>query len=299
MSLAALSCAVGVGGAVAGAAPAQAAAGQAAIVDQRSGVKIFNLDSTTWKGNGVWAWNKPKTAAWSNLSDVKFRTYGGRKVVLAVASGGAAGIIDYSTKKTTWSASPGGNPHAIELLPNGAVVVASSAGKLTAYGKGKTSGRTYSFADAHAVLWEPGTKRLWALGGNQLCSFKVGGTATAPTLSGKVCAKTPSGGGHDLSPVYGQSAQLWLSTGSHVYTYNLNRGTFSKASGSIDNSQIKSIGNISGGLVITAKVTKANSDGTWGTNKVSLYKLNGSSAGSRTYTGAAIYKARPVVWNYR
>ncbi|MFD2768235.1 DUF6528 family protein [Micromonospora eburnea] len=298
MGLAALSCAVGVGGAVAMSAPAQAAAGQAAVVDQRSGVKIFSLGSSSWKGSPLWSWNAPRTAAWKNVSDVKFRTYGGRKVVLVTASGGRAAIIDYSTKKTRWTASPGGNPHAIELLPNGAVVVASSSGKLTAYGKGKSSGRSYSFPSAHAVLWEPGTKRLWALGGTKLCSYKVGGSATSPTLTGKACRTTPSGG-HDLSPVYGASAQLWLSTTSHVYTYNINRGTLSRASGYIDNSRIKSVGNHAGGLVVTTRVTKANSDGTWGTGNVWLYKLNGSYVGNRYRPGAAIYKARPVVWSYR
>ncbi|MFU8850409.1 DUF6528 family protein [Micromonospora sp. SL1-18] len=279
-------------------ASAQAATGRVAIVDQRSGVKIFSLGSSSWKGSPLWSWSPARTAAWSNLSDVKFRSYGGRNVVLVTASGGRAAIIDYSTRKTRWTASPGGNPHAIELLPNGAVVVASSSGRLTAYGKGRTSGRTYSFPSAHAVLWEPGTRRLWALGGTRLCSYKVGGTATSPTLTNKSCRTTPSGG-HDLSPVYGTSAELWLSTTSHVYTYNINRGTLRRASGYIDNSQIKSVGNHAGGLVVTTKVTKKNSDGTWGNGNVWLYKLNGSYVGNRYRPGAAIYKARPVVWSYR
>jgi hypothetical protein len=147
------------------------------------------------------------------------------------------------------------------------------------------------------VLWDPTINRLWALGGTKLCSYRVGGSATSPTLTGKACRTTASGG-HDLSPMYGHAA-LWLSTSGHVYSYNINRGTLLTASGSIDNRSIKSVGNQPGGLVITTKVTKANSDGTWGNGNIWLYNQNGSYVGNRFVRGAAIYKARPVVWSYR
>jgi hypothetical protein len=281
-----------------GPTPAFAASGRVAVVDQRNGIQMFDLSSSSWNGRkSLWSFN-PSGHAWSNLSDVRFRSYGGRNTVLVTASGGMAATVDYATRRVTWSQDVGGNPHSMELLPTGAVVIASSAGRLTAYGKGRHTPHSVSFTDAHAVLWNAATHRLWALGGTRLCSFAVAGTATSPRLTGRSCTTVPSGA-HDLSPVYGSSTQLWFSTHSHVYQYNINRGTRTRARGYIDEAYIKSVGNQPGGLVVTSQVSRANSDGTWGTANVWLYKQNGAYAGNRYRAGAAIYKARPVVWERR
>jgi hypothetical protein len=278
--------------------PAFAASGRVAVVDQRHGIQMFNLANSSWNGRApLWSFNR-SGRAWSNLSDVRFRSYGGRNTVLVTASGGMAATVDYATRRVTWSQNVGGNPHSMELLPSGAVVIASSAGRLTAYGKGRHTPHSVSFANAHAVLWNAATHRLWALGGTRLCSFAVTGTATSPRLTGRSCVAVPSGA-HDLSPVYGSSTRLWFSTHSHVYRYDISRGTRSRAPGYIDEASIKSVGNQPGGLVITSQATHGNSDGTWGTGNVWLYRQNGSYAGNRYRAGAAIYKARPVVWERR
>ena len=280
---------------------AQAASDRVAVVDQRYGVRIFSAGVSRWTaGSAQWSWKRPAGSGWKNLSDVKFRKQGSRYVVLVAASGGRAGIVDYATRKVRYQVTPGGNPHAIELLPNGAVVVASSdPGKLTLYGKGRTSpAATKAFAKAHAVYWDSAIKRLWAAGGTRLCSYKVSGAATAPKLTNAACRKV-TGNVHDLSPVYGTSANLWMSNTSHVYRYDINRNRFQRAAGYIDTSKIKSVGNHSGGLVVTTKVSGANRDGTYGNGNVWLYRLNGSYVGNRYLSGAAIYKARPVVWSYR
>lgn len=57
-----------------------------AIVDQRNGVLVFNLSSSRWSGRAKWTF-KPTGRAWKNLSDVRFRKYGGRTAVLVTASG--------------------------------------------------------------------------------------------------------------------------------------------------------------------------------------------------------------------
>ncbi|TVT27178.1 hypothetical protein FNH05_30970 [Amycolatopsis rhizosphaerae] len=283
---------------VASVTPAYAASGRVAVVDQRHGVLIFDLADGTWNGSPRWQFH-PSGNGWQNPSDVKFRTYGGRNTVLVTASGGMAATVDYATRRVTWSQYVGGNPHAMELLPGGAVVVASSTGnRLTVYGKGGHTGRTYPFGDAHAVLWNAATQRLWALGGTKLCSYAVRGTATAPTLTGKSCVDVPSGA-HDLAPVHGTATQLWFSTTRHVYRYDINRGTSVRAPKYIDNRSIKSIGNQPGGLVITTQVRHGNADGTWGNGNVWLYRQDGAYVGKRSRTGAAIYKARPVVWESR
>ncbi|RSM49765.1 hypothetical protein DMB66_44655 [Actinoplanes sp. ATCC 53533] len=288
----------GVAAVLAAPAPASAASGFVAIVDQRNGILVFNLASSRWSGRAKWTF-KPTGPAWKNLSDVRFRKYGGRTTVLVTASGGMAATVDYKTHKVTWKQNVGGNPHAMELLPTGAVVVASSkTGRLTAYGKGRHTGRSVAFPDAHAVVWNAASGRLWALGGTALCSYAVRGTATAPRLAGKSCVRAPKGG-HDLAQVQGAPSKLWFSSKSHVYQYDINSRTGARAAGYIDNAKIKSVGNQPGGLVITTQVKGANADGTWGNGNVWLYNQNGSYAGNRYRAGAAIYKARPVVWEAR
>ncbi|HWO23026.1 MAG TPA: DUF6528 family protein [Kofleriaceae bacterium] len=203
-------------GAILAAAPAPraaAASGPVAIVDQRHGVMIFNLASQNWnRDKPSWSWS-PRGDSWRNLSDVKFRSYGGRNTLLVTASSGRAATVDYATRRVTWTATPGGNPHSIELLPSGAVVVASSAtGRLTVYGKGhETSDSHVELPDAHAVLWDAKLNQLWALGGNQLCRYSVEGPEARPKLRRAGCVSTPPGG-HDLSPVHGNPAEMWLST---------------------------------------------------------------------------------------
>ncbi|MGC4806468.1 DUF6528 family protein [Micromonospora sp. DT233] len=280
---------------------AQAASDRVAVVDQRYGVRIFSAGASRWTaGSALWSWKRPAGSGWKNLSEVKFRKQGSRYVVLVAASGGRAGIVDYSTRKLRRQFVPGGNPHAIELLPTGAAVVASSdPGKLTLYGKGRTSpAATKSFAKAHAVYWDSTIKRLWAAGGTRLCSYKVSGTATSPRLTNAAC-RSVTGNVHDLSPIYGSPAGLWMSNTRHVYQYDINRNQFWRAPGSIDTNKIKSVGNHSGGLVFTTRVVGKNGDGTYGHGNVWLYQLNGSYVGNRYLAGAAIYKARPVVWSYR
>ncbi len=288
----------GVAGVVAAPAPAFAASGSVAIVDQRHGILVFNLASSTWSGRAKWKFNRTGRA-WKNLSDVKFRRYGGRTTVLVTASGGMAAVVDAKTRKVTWSQNVGGNPHAMELLPNGAVVVASSAtGRLTLYGKGGHTGHPVKLPHAHAVQWNAASGRLWALGGTALCSYAVAGTATAPRLTGESCVRAPKGG-HDLTQVHGAPSKLWFSSTKHVYQYDITSRTGVRAAGYIDTSKVKSVGNQPGGLVITTQVKGANADGTWGNGNVWLYNQDGSYAGNRYRAGAAIYKARPVVWEAR
>ncbi|HWO23025.1 MAG TPA: hypothetical protein VNO30_29995 [Kofleriaceae bacterium] len=51
--------------------------------------------------------------------------------------------------------------------------------------------------------------------------------------------------------------------------------------------------------MITTQVKDKNSDDTWGTGNIWLYRQDGSYVGNRYRARAAIYKARPVVWDRR
>jgi hypothetical protein len=299
----------------------RAPSGQVGIVDQNHGrVMIFDVAFRDWNREAQWSWT-PHGAGWVNLSDVKFRSYGGRNTVLVAASGGKVATVDLTTRRETWSAEPGGNPHAIELLPTGAVAVASSTGgRLTLYGKDQhQASDTEKFERAHAVLWDPDNRLLWALGGDQLCSYRIGGSANAPRFdAGKRCKQLPLDGprqngeslaeavdAHDLSPVHGNPAEMWFSTRHAVYLYNIRQSSIRRVPGSISQPDIKSVGNQAGGWVVTSQVKHANPPPhgktipSWGSPNIWLYNPDGSYLGNRFVRGAAIYKARPVVWERR
>src|SRR5690606_9154339 len=64
------------------------------------------------------------------LDDVRLRlnpTPGGQRLI-ACDSNGLAVIASYPTGQRLWSRRVGGNPHAVELLPDGNIAVASSHG---------------------------------------------------------------------------------------------------------------------------------------------------------------------------
>jgi hypothetical protein len=130
-------------------------------------VLVFPKNKAFSDANVHWSFS-PGGGAWSNLSDVKIRETAAQGwIALMAASGGKAGIVNIGSEKNTelndvaWSATPGGNPHAIERVPgNGSVIVASSDGKLTLYAPSSVGGlgslakvQTVDYPGAHGVLW--------------------------------------------------------------------------------------------------------------------------------------------------
>ncbi|MGH8876141.1 MAG: hypothetical protein ACRD0P_02160, partial [Stackebrandtia sp.] len=91
---------------------------QVATTEQNSNrILTFNRDDEWNQDTIQWSWHSGSTG-WSNLSDVRFRnTKHFGQVVLAAASGGYAGIIT-GDGDVLWTGEPGGNPHAIERVPN-------------------------------------------------------------------------------------------------------------------------------------------------------------------------------------
>lgn len=202
-------------------------------------------------------------------------------------------------------------------MPTGAVAVASSTGgRLTLYGKDQhQASDTKKFERAHAVLWDPENRLLWALGGDQLCSYRIGGSASAPRFdAGKRCKQLPLDGprkhgeslaeavdAHDLSPVHGNPAELWFSTRHAVYVYNIRQSSIRRAPGSISQLDIKSVGNQAGGWVATSQAKHANPPPpgktipTWGSPNIWLY--NPMDRISATASCEAPRSTRPARWS--
>lgn len=285
-----------------------------------TGLTVYRQCASDWnkKSSVAWQWQPTEelgfdsdfiTYYMSSVSDAKLRNsehYGG--YVVATCSGESFCIIDYATGENLFSrVYTGENLHSIELLPDGNVVVAGSAGNsisIYAASQGNTNvySKKYTFTDAHGLTWDPYRKVLWALGGNELTAYKVTGTLAEPTLEQlpDMTKELPSADGHDLFPVYGDKDSLWLSVGAGVYQYHISTQTFEEIQ-TVSTAGVKSIGNqpYSGNIVRTFEDSN-NSYAVWCTDTIEI--LIGQPDGSyrnvqNKVEDMAFYKAR--VWHYQ
>ncbi len=300
-------------------------------VDQRNKqIVLYNPNDAVWDDTtAVWKWKPTADLGFrsasmfggsntTNPSDAKLRYsdfYGGY-VMVATSSGGFVSVIDYETGECLFerktNSSGENNPHAIELLPNGNVVVASSAGNsVTIYaattGDGEGYYKKYNFRDAHGLLWDPEQEILWALGLTELIAYQVTGTTAEPTLEEIPDMKytLPAHEGHDLYPVYGDNDLLWttMHTPGCALLFRKSTGTFIENHESYpyineNNPTSKSAGTqpYSGSIVI---LIPNGATFSWDSDTVDWFTPNGDG----TYThesrvsDGAYYKAR--VWHYK
>src|SRR5690349_12570970 len=201
-----------------------------AVTDQSVGrILVFDFDVEESRVSGcppgtVWSWQPGDTNGyqsavtnWGRPSDVRLRRDNGGELRMLVADSYGLVAVVGPNGRMLWSADtgPDANPHAAELLPDGAVAVAASAGGWVRLYPGLCGPHNDQFtqfdlADAHGVLWDPGTNVLWALGSSQLCRLQPARTGTTPRLLQSTADPLPSSGGHDLQPVYGNCDLLWV-----------------------------------------------------------------------------------------
>lgn len=265
--------------------------------------------SAAWR----WQWSPGADGAdvpgWGLPSDVKLRTsaaLGGGQWIVAADSRGLAVLAPYPAgRPIRWSCRVGGNPHAVELLPDGNVAVAASDGgwvRVYAASQGADCAdyAEFTLPGAHGVLWDPDRGLLWAVGDRKLVAFRVEGTSAQPELLQARTAELPTSWGHDLAPVYGNLDRLWVTTNTGVYQYSKEADVWLTAypgSEAVNGPFVKSVGNVSSGMVFTTAPREGNMYA-WGTDTV---EAAGSAAEDRwaqgirwTIPGTAIYKAR--VW---
>ncbi|MBO1336494.1 hypothetical protein J3486_35285 [Streptomyces sp. VRA16 Mangrove soil] len=222
------------------------AAGPPVIVSARKRLMVLDPARSTWDPRAdpsvvKWSFDPRHTPGYADLqpdrtwtpNEAKVRSWRGKTYVLTSASKGFAAVVEYPSKKRYWGATLGAgtsdyNPHSVELLPNGDVAVASSAGNEGVALFARSQGPAPKWADrvritgAHGLYWDAGRKRLWALGSAYLVAFRIGGTAAHPKLiqDKALGGSTPTPNGHDLGPVAGHPGRMWVATGSHVYQYD-------------------------------------------------------------------------------
>lgn len=269
-----------------------------AVTEQVSNKVLFFGRNTAWNNAHLTRSFHPGSGGgWTNLSDVKFRnTKRYNHIGLFTCSGGRVGVWNLSSEKhqeandILWWAAPGGNPHAIERVPdNGSVIAASSKGFLTVYGPKSSvmntlaKVQTIDFAGAHGVLWDHVNKLLWAVGDKQLRSYKVTGSGRGTRLkeSGKRIAL--SGLGHDLQPDYRDRGKLLITDTHGVYEVTKSSRALKKIS---KTKKVKSYSRHSSGDSLWA-IPNWSGSSNWRTDTIGF-----SGGYKRKRSKAGIYKAR-------
>lgn len=165
-----------------------------------------------------------------NLDSAKFRysPYYGKDVIVACASNGWVGVIDYEARSLIWEYKLESGPHSVEMLPNGDVVVSVSTevGAVVYFPLSagvKEPSHSLPSTYSHGVSWDPQEKMLWVLEDDAVVAFRVNGAGTADAKLvrvGGMGAAPGVTGGHALAPVAGQPGKYWASFGAKLFVFD-------------------------------------------------------------------------------
>ena len=294
-----------------------------ALTDQKNAVAVVYDFGAILSGTvslPVWTF-KPtsklgfsSTDGYGNRIDeakLRYSSVLGKYVVLFCSSSGFVGVAEYPSGQRVWSVSLSGyGPHSMEYLPNGNVALALSGNgnadksviRVYAVKEGGTGGKcaTVKLDSAHAVQWDDVRGILWALGSSVVTAYEIGGTQAEPTLTQlSVYTTSHSFGGHDMTPVYGDTDLLWIG-GAGAFSYDKTSGKVTKLEAFADGGT-KTVGAFPDGTVIRSVATGvyASHD----TDHVRVAIPNGSGSYSLTTVifpdaDRAFYKARIFLPDY-
>ena len=304
-----------------------------ALTDQKNDeIVVIDMDAEDITSDSavVWSWRADKLGdvdyanrSRSRLDDVKLRyceAWGGF-VVGVTSSGGLIALVSYPSGRCLFNADAAGyGPHSIEILPDGSVVVACSGnanaenGQIRIYPALSKTGAAYvadSLESAHGVCWDPENEVLWALGASEIRAYDVGGTREKPTLTvlQGMGMQLGASGGHDLSPVYGNTDRLWITYSKGVVQYSKEENKlYSGYAGydTISTGSVKSVNSFLDGTVVWTVADKNNGTATHDTNVLNVFTYEKGSSGkwlvrknNFTFPSRDFYKARAFVSDYQ
>lgn len=262
-----------------------------AVCDQKNScVSIYSLALNDFNSPDAILWkfeiaSSHFQSGYAAVADTKLRwSEQYHSYVVLIATSKYACEVSYPEGKLLWETENiGQNGHAIEMLPNGNIAVASSSGNTirifnASQGKSGTSYSAVTLEDAHGVLWDPSLNILWGIGKTALCAYEIKGTASSPQLAEVVSMRVtlPKAGGHDLFPVYGDSGNLWI-TGKNVYQFNKSQKMFTTnyaGSAVLNKASTKSIGNFPNSKTVL-RVIPNKTFQTWNTNVIGKITFEG------------------------
>lgn len=157
----------------------------------------------------LWSWrakDRPELpeklrAGFATTDEIKVME-GGSRMLITSSSGGCA-LVEYPSGKVLWYARVP-NAHSIEALPGNLVVVASSVSKegnrLILFDLARSNEPLCStpLPSAHGVIWDAESKRLWALGFEELRRYEI--TGLPDSAAGAGAETSPAGGKTDAVP---------------------------------------------------------------------------------------------------
>ncbi len=259
------------------------------------GDEIYQIDPAAGHDTRLWSWrakDRPEIpealrGTFSTTDECK-PADGGRRM-LVCSSGGGCALLEMPSGKALWWARVT-NAHSIESLPDNGIAVAASVGgtgnKVVFFDAAVPEKPVAEIAlpSAHGLVWDAGRNGLWALGFKELLFLTL--PRDAAPLAYRVASRhpLPDEDGHDLRPVPG-SAELILSTHSHVFRFHRDTREFRKDPDLGDRVEVKGIDihPVSGRTL----VVQASGGNWWATHVEQLHPAARISPAK-----AKIYKAR-------
>lgn len=178
----------------------------------------------------TWRWRVSKTkdlpATYQNymIPTDECKPVDDNSKILITSSGGGAVLVERATKKTLFYAHVP-NAHSAELLPNNRIVVALSTAEggncIQLFNISKPDEVIFkdSLYSGHGVVWMKGSKRLFALGYDELRSYSLRDwDSEKPGLTLEHTWLLPDNSGHNLSAVSEKS--LVISTHRSVWIFD-------------------------------------------------------------------------------
>lgn len=198
--------------------------------------------------------------------------------LLLTSSGGGALLLNKATKECLFYADVP-MAHSAELLPGHKIAIALSThprgNSLELYDIRHPERRLFrdSLYSGHGVVWMAKEERLYALGHDELRSYKLELLPNdSATLHLDKAWTLPTPNGHELSQT--DTHELLVSTYEHVYLFNTRKGTFSPFSPLANTKDVKSANfdKKANRLIYTKAETS------WWTNRVYIHHKNKQSA---------------------
>ena len=206
---------------------------------------VSDLAVEDWENDNAVVWEY-KDDSCRSVAGIKLRwSEVFQELVVAYCWGGGAAVVSYEDRVELYRTTrTGENPHSVEILPDGHLIVASSTdndvrlydAEALAAGDEKHCQRL-EFPNAHGVLWDPEYEVVWLWGTDQLGAYslieKDGKPWLAPMSGMRYTA--PKSAAHDLCPVYGNKDQLFITCakGIMIFDKQTEKFSFSYPGGSV------------------------------------------------------------------